>query len=56
MEITKWEKARKNKGLTQLQVARKANISLNGYIKIEKGANNPKPENEAKLKKILEVD
>lgn len=38
---TKLQQARKNKGLTQLEVAKKANISERYYQKLEAGTSDP---------------
>lgn len=56
MKETKWKKARLKKKMTQIEVAYKVGMSMQGYINIERGVSNPKPENEKKLKKVLGVE
>ncbi len=49
-------KARKKKGLTQIEVAEKAGLGTNTYPKIERGESKPSPTSIKKLVKILEID
>jgi transcriptional regulator with XRE-family HTH domain len=44
---------RKNKGLTQIEVAKNVGVSLVSYQLWERGVSKPKPENLEKLKNIL---
>lgn len=47
--------ARKNKKLTQVQLANKMHVSTEAVSKWEKDVYSPKPENEKKLRKILQI-
>lgn len=49
------KKLRKRLGLTQVQVAEKANIHVNFFARIERGEENPTYETLEKLAKALEV-
>ena len=49
------KKIRKEKGMTQFEVAKAVGVSGTSYIAWEKGAMNPSPENMIKLKKVLEI-
>lgn len=49
------KKLRKKLGLTQAQVAEKANIHVNFFARIERGEENPTYETLEKLAKALEV-
>lgn len=55
-EISKrFKKARKESGLTQLEVAEKANVSVNYYARIERGEVSPSLETLKDLMKILDI-
>lgn len=55
-EISKrFKKARKESGLTQLEVAEKANVSVNYYARIERGEVSPSLETLKDLMKILNI-
>ncbi len=49
------KKLRKKLGLTQAQVAKKADIHVNFFARIERGEENPTYETLEKLSKALEV-
>ena len=49
------KKARKNKGLTQAEVAKKLYLSQAAYSKYETGASSPNPETLSKIAEVLEV-
>ncbi len=53
--VEKFKKARKSIGLTQLEVAEKANIDVNYYAQIERGEKNPSLETLKVLMKILKI-
>lgn len=56
IKINKFLKARQEKGLYQWEVAKECNLSINGYINIEKGiTKNPKSEVLSRLKEVLGV-
>ena len=44
---------RKNKKLSQIEVAEKVGVHVNTYILWERGAGQPTPENLKKLEKVL---
>jgi len=48
--------ARLKKGLTQVEVAKKAGLGDNTYPKIERGISKPSPESIKKLVKVLDID
>lgn len=50
---TNLKEVRKNKNLTQLQVANKLNIERSYYTKIERGQRTPSLDIALKIKKIL---
>jgi DNA-binding XRE family transcriptional regulator len=52
---TKIEEARKKLGLTQFQAAALCGVSLNAYIKWEKGVSKPNETNKEKVKDILKL-
>ena len=55
-EISKrFKKTRKNSGLTQLEVAEKANVSVNYYARIERGEVSPSLETLKDIMKILKI-
>ena len=49
------KKARKNKGLTQAEVAKKLYLSQAAYSKYETGASSPNPETLSRIAEVLEV-
>ena len=51
----KFKKARKETGLTQLEVAEKANVSVNYYARIERGEVSPSLETLKDIMKILKI-
>ena len=51
-----FSEARKKKGLTQAEVAKKAGMHANTYAKIERGINKPSPESIKALVKVLGID
>lgn len=53
MDLDKLKEIRKQKGLSQMEVARQCQVSLNAYIRWENRCSNPTEENKAKLEKIL---
>lgn len=50
------KEARLKKGLTQVEVADKADIHPNTYAKIERGENKPSSESVGKLIKVLGIE
>lgn len=46
---------RKEKGLTQIDVAKAVGISLTTYQLWERGVSHPREENERKLREVLEI-
>ena len=50
------KKLRQEKGYTQIELASKVGVTLNAYIKWEKGANKPTAENMNKLKEVLGIE
>lgn len=50
------EQLRREKGLTQEDMARLLNISLRGYVKIEKGLSEPRILTALRIAEILGVD
>ena len=53
---TNLKEVRKNKNLTQLQVANKLNIERSYYTKIERGQRTPSLDIALKIKEILNYD
>ena len=51
----KLKQAREKLGLTQVEVAEKAGINVNGYAKIERGETQPKLETVKKLMSVLKI-
>jgi len=51
----KLKQARERLGLTQVEVAEKAGINVNGYAKIERGETQPKLETVKKLMSVLKI-
>jgi len=51
----KLRQAREKLGLTQVEVAEKAGINVNGYAKIERGETQPKLETVKKLMSVLKI-
>lgn len=51
----KFKKARKEVDLTQLEVAEKANVSVNYYARIERGEVSPSLETLKDIMKILKI-
>ena len=51
-----FKKRRKEKGLTQIQVAQKAGVYVNTYAKIERGEQEPSFPTVKKLAKALDID
>ena len=49
-------RARRKKGLTQIEVAEKAKLGKNTYPKIERGENQPSPSSIKKLIKVLDIE
>jgi len=49
------KESRKNKGMTQSEVAVAVGVSLTSYQLWERGVSKPNPENEVKLKTVLEL-
>lgn len=47
---------RKQKGLSQVQVAREVGVSINAYINWERGVMNPNIENKQKLEELFELE
>lgn len=47
------KRLRKHKGLTQIEAAKAAGVSVQAYRLWESGGNKPSPENEKRLKKVL---
>ncbi|HUD06945.1 MAG TPA: helix-turn-helix transcriptional regulator [Candidatus Saccharimonadales bacterium] len=50
-----FREARRNAGLTQAELAKKAGLSTSGYTKIEQGISRPEPESIKKLVKALDI-
>lgn len=50
------KEARLKKGLTQVEVAKKAGMGENTYPKIERGVSKPSPESIKRLMKVLDID
>ena len=51
----KFKRARLKLGLTQVEVAEKAGINVNGYAKIERGETEPKLDTIKKLMAVLKI-
>ena len=51
-----FKEARDKKGLTQVEVAKKAGLYPNTYAKIERGINKPSPSSIKKLVKALDIE
>ena len=51
----KLKQAREKLGLTQVEVAEKAGINVNGYAKIERGETQPKLETVKKVMSVLKI-
>jgi transcriptional regulator with XRE-family HTH domain len=51
-----FEEARHNKGLTQVEVAKKAGLHPNTYAKIERGISKPAPSSIKKLARALDIN
>lgn len=54
MDLKKLKEKREEKHLSQMDAASLCGVSLNAYIRWEKGCSKPKPINEPGVKKILE--
>ena len=51
-----FKEARLKKGLTQVEVGKRAGLGQNTYPKIERGISKPDPTSIGKLIKILDID
>ncbi len=50
------KEARLNKGLTQVEVGKKAGLGKNTYEKIEQGVSKPTAKSALKIMKVLDID
>ena len=53
--MDKLKELRKEKGLTQMDIAVKVGVSLTSVRMWEKGVSTPKPENKDKLEEVLDI-
>lgn len=55
MNLEKLKELRLKNGMTQIDVAKAVGVTMNSYVRWEKGANQPTEENLQKLKEVLGV-